>query len=137
MSTYNKFNCHAADKNNGLHNFSSDTLKVALTNTIPLATNTVLANITQLANGNGYTTGGSTLTITSSTQTSGNYTLVPAADIVFTATGNMGPFRYAVLYNSTAAGGPLISWHDRGASLTMVNTETFTYDVGATIFSDS
>jgi len=75
-----------------------------LSNTAPTpATDDQLADITQIANGNGYTTGGATVTTSSSAQTSGVYKLV-LADVVFTASGAMGPFRYAILYNDTAAG---------------------------------
>ena len=137
MATFNKFNQFVADRSNKVHNLGADSLKFALTNTAPIATNTVIANITQISGVNGYTTGGTAVAITSSTQTGGTYSLVPTADVVFTATGgSMGPFRYVVLYNSTAAGGPLISWYDRGTSLTLLDTETFTVDVGATLLTD-
>lgn len=113
------------------HNLGSDTLKVALTNSAPVNTNTVLANITQISNGNGYTTGGTAATISSSAQTSGTYKLV-LADVVFTATGSMGPFRYVVLYNDTATNDELIGWWDYGSSLTLASGETFTVDFDAT-----
>tara|TARA_R110002167_G_C12706374_1_gene654682 strand:- start:5058 stop:5474 length:417 start_codon:yes stop_codon:yes gene_type:complete len=138
MATFNKFDQFVADRSNGVHNLGSDTLKFALTNTAPLATNTVIANITQIGGVNGYTTGGTAVGITSSTQTAGTYSLVPTADVVFTAAGgSMGPFRYVVIYNSTAVGGPLIGWYDRGVALTLLDTETFTVDVGATLLTDT
>lgn len=126
MAAYNKFNIFVLDLTNKVHNLGSDTLKVALTNSAPIATNTVIANITQVANGNGYTTGGSTATLTSNTQTSGTQKLI-LANVVFTASGGtIGPFRYAVLYNSTAASGNLIGWWDYGASITMSSGDIFT-----------
>lgn len=138
MATYNKFNQTIADVNNGVHDMSSDTLKFALTNTAPVATNTVFANITEISAGNGYTAGGTAVAITSSTQTSGTYSLVPTADVVFTASGgSIGPFRYVVLYNDTptSPADPLISYYDRGSSLTLLDTETFTVDVQATLYT--
>lgn len=129
--SFNKFNCFVQDKAHKVHNLSSDTLKVALTNSAPSASNTILSDITQIANGNGYTTGGATITITSSGQTSGTYKLV-LADMVFTATGSMGPFRYAVLYNDTATNDPLIGWWDYGSPLTLSATQTFTVDTDPT-----
>ena len=131
MATFNKFQSFVEAVCEKVHNLGADTLKVALTNTAPVNTNTVLANITQIANGNGYTTGGATATISSSAQTSGTYKLV-LADVVFTATGAMGPFRYAVLYNSTATNSELIAWWDYGSSFTLASGETFTVDFDAT-----
>lgn len=140
MATYQKFNQTVADVNNGVHNMGSDTLKFALTNTAPVAGNTIFANITEISAGNGYTAGGTAVAITSSTQTSGTYSLVPTADVVFTASGGtIGPFRYVVLYNDTptSPADPLISFYDRGSSLTLLDTETFTCDVQATLYTSS
>lgn len=131
MATFNKFQSFVEAVAEKVHNLGSDTLKVALTNTAPVATNTVLANITQVSNGNGYTTGGTAATITSSAQTSGTYKLV-LADVVFTATGSLGPFRYAVLYNDTATNDELIGWWDYGSSITLASGETFTVDFDPT-----
>ena len=121
-SSLNKFNCFVADVSNKVHNLGSDQLKIALTNTLPVATNTVLANITEIS----YTNASSrNVTTTSSTQTSGTYKLLLAQTVV-TASGTVGPFRYVVLYNSTASGGPLIGWYDYGSALTLGSTDTFT-----------
>ncbi|NBU69837.1 MAG: hypothetical protein EBS53_00005, partial [Bacteroidetes bacterium] len=57
----------------------------------------------------------------------GTYRLV-LADVVFTATGSVGPFRYAVLYNDTATNKELIGWWDYGSSITLATGETFTVD---------
>jgi hypothetical protein len=133
MAVFNKFNSFVEDIAEKVHNLGADTLKIALTNTAPVATNTILGNITQIAAGNGYTTGGATVTITSSAQTSGTYKLV-LADVTFTATGSMGPFRYAVLYNDTPTSpvDPLIGWYDYGSSITLAINETFTVDFDPT-----
>src|SRR4051812_23398444 len=101
MATFNKINSFVENVAEKVHNLGSDTIKVVLSNSAPVATNTVLANITQIANGNGYTTGGTAATISTSAQTSGTYKLV-LADVVFTASGgSIGPFQYVVLYNDT------------------------------------
>jgi len=133
MATFNKFDVFVENLAEKVHDLGSDTLKVALTNTAPVATNTVLTDITQISSGNGYTTGGATVSITSSTQTSGTYKLV-LEDVVFTATGSMGPFRYAVLYNDTptSPADPLIGWYDYGSSITLGLNETFTLDFDPT-----
>lgn len=130
MPALTKFNIFTKDLIDGKHNFSSNTFKLALTNTAPVAGNTVLANITQIANGNGYTTGGATCTVTPST--TGGVSKIVIDDVVFTATGAVGPFRYAVLYNDTASGDPLIGYIDHGTAVTMANEDTHTFDFNGT-----
>ena len=106
---------------------------MALTNTVPSASNSVLADITQISSGNGYSTGGSAATIATSLQTAGTYKLT-CADVVLTASGGqIGPFRYAVLYNDTptSPADPLIGWWDYGSPVTLSDTETFTVDFDA------
>lgn len=102
-----------------------------LTNTAPIAANSVKADITEISAGNGYTAGGTAATISSSAQTSGTYKLV-LADVVFTASGGtIGPFRYAVIYDDTASNDELIGWYDYGSSITLAATESFTADFNA------
>lgn len=131
MASYNKFNSFVEALAEKVHNLGSDTLKVVLTNSAPVAGNSVLANITQIANGNGYTTGGATAALTSSAQTSGLYKLV-LASVVFTATGAVGPFQWAVLYNDTAGNDELIGYWDYGSAVTLGNGDTFTVSFDAT-----
>ena len=134
MATFNKFNSFVENVAEGVHNLGSNTLKVMLTNTAPVATNSVKADLTEISAGNGYSAGGNTLTISSSAQTSGTYKLV-LADTVFTASGgSIGPFRYAVLWNDTptSPADPLIGWYDYGSAVTLATTETFTVDFDAT-----
>lgn len=134
MSTYNKFNQFVQDVANKVHNLGSDTLLCMLTNTAPVATNTLYANITELASGAGYTTGGAAISGVTSTQTAGTYKLIGAvANPTWTATGSMGPFRYAVIYNSTPSSPlkPLIGWWDYGSSLTLSTGQTFTVSLDA------
>lgn len=133
MATFNKFNAFVENLAEKVHNLGSDTLKVALTNTAPTAANSTISDITQIPSGNGYSTGGTSATISTSAQASGTYKLV-LADVVFTATGgNIGPFRYAVLYNDTptSPADPLIGYWDYGSSVTLADTETFTVDFDA------
>jgi hypothetical protein len=129
MATYNKFNAWAETMPEAA-NLGTDQFVIALTNTAPVATNSVLADITQIS----YTNLSSrNVTTTSGSQTGGTFALV-LADLVMTASGSVGPFRYVVLYDDTVAGDPLIGWWDYGSSITMANTETFTVDfTGAAI----
>ena len=135
MASFNKFNSFAAYMPNGSVALAGDTLKVLLSNTVPIATNAVYTDISgnELGSGNGYTTGGATVTTTSSTQTGGTYKyLASLANPTWTATGSMGPFRYAVMYDSSAATKVLIGWWDYGSSLTLASTNTFTITLDAT-----
>lgn len=135
MATFNKFNAFAAAMPNGGVALATDTLKVMLTNTVPVATNVQYSDISasELASGNGYTTGGATVTTTSSTQSSGTYKFVGSVPSpTWTATGSMGPFRYAVIYDTTPTTKSLIGWWDYGSSLTLVATNTFTVTLDAT-----
>ena len=128
MAAFNKFNAFVEDTAEKVHNLGADTLKIMLTNTAPVATNAVKADITELGAGGGYSAGGNAVTITASSQTAGLYKLV-GNDVVFTATTGFGPFRYAVIYNSTPAAGNLIGWWDYGSAVTLLALETFTVDL--------
>jgi hypothetical protein len=126
MATVTLFNCFVEDAAEGKHNLATNTLKVALTNAAPLSSNTVFANITEIAAGNGYVAGGVTATVASSSQTGGVYTLI-LSGVSWTASGgDIAASRYAVLYNDTAAGKPLIAYADFGVSAAIAsgNTET-------------
>jgi len=46
--------------------------------------------------------------------------------VVFTASGAVGPFRYATLYNDTAASKNLVQFWDYGSAVTLAAGETFT-----------
>lgn len=128
MATYNKFNSFVEALCEKVHDLATDTLKVALTNSAPVATNSVLADITEIS----YTNLSSrTITTTSSSQTSGTYKLV-LADLVLTASGAVGPFRYVVIYNDTAASKELIAYADYGSSISLNTSETFTIDFDGT-----
>lgn len=127
-SAFNKVNDFSDQLIRGIHDFDAHTFKVALTNTAPLATQTGF-NTTDHpapAAANGYTAGGGTTTISVS-ETSGT-TTVSGTQVQWTATGNLGPFRYAVLYNDTATSpaDALIGWFDYGSSITLTSGETFT-----------
>ena len=127
MATFNKFQSFVEALAEKVHNLGTDTLTVALTNSAPVATNTVLANITQIAYTNiqNGTTTGRDLTGVTSAQTTGTYKL-DANDLVLTATGTVPTFRYVVLYNNTATNDELIGWYDYGAAVDLLNGETFT-----------
>lgn len=126
MAIQNKFNSWAEDMVE-VANLGTDQFTVALTNTLPVNTNTVLANITEVA----YTNLSSRNLVTaSSSQSAGTYSLT-FNDLVLTSTGgSTGPFRYIVIYDNTPSSplDPLVSWIDYGSSITLLAGETLTLD---------
>ena len=134
MATYNKFQCFVEDICEKKHNLASDTLKVALSNAsnAPSASADVkLADITTVSVAN---LDSVTLTVSSSSQTAGTYKLV-LADKTMTASGAVGPFRYVIIYNDTAANDELIAWYDYGSEVTLADGDTFKLDFGTELFS--
>jgi len=132
MASFNKFQPFVEALAEGKHNLGSDTLKILLTNSAPVNTNAVKADLTEISAGAGYSAGGTAVTGITSAQTGGTYKLV-GSDVVFTASsGTIGPFRYAVLYNDTAASDELIGWWDYGSGVTLADGESFTVDLHPT-----
>jgi len=129
MAAFNKFDSFIEALAEKKHNLGSDTLTVALcaSGNAPVATNTVLADLTQIAYTNLSTR---VITTISSAQTSGVYKLI-LADLVLSATGAVAPFRYIVIYNDTATNDELIGWYDYGTNINMSNTDTLTIDFNA------
>lgn len=127
MAAFNKFQSFTKNVAEGKINLASDQLKIALTNVAPVATNAVLADLTEIS----YTNASSrNITTSSSTQTGGVYKLT-VADLVVTASGgSVGPFRYVAVYDDTptSPAKPLIGWYDYGSSITLNAGETFTTD---------
>jgi hypothetical protein len=132
MAAFNKFNAFVADVANKVHNLGADTLKVMLTNTAPVATNAVKTDIAEIAAGNGYSAGGATAALVSSSQSGGTYTLKLSNAIFNASGGSIGPFRYCVLYNSVPASGNLIGWYDYGTNLTVTAGNSFAVQFDAT-----
>lgn len=125
MATFNKFNKFSLGLGNKVFNLGSDTLKVALTNVAPTAaTDDTLSDLTEIV----YTNlSARTITTTSFTETSGTSKLI-LADLTLTASGNVAPFRYVVIYDDTATNNELIGYADYGAEINMINGETLVID---------
>jgi len=131
MATYTKFEQTVEDIAHKVHDFSSDLFTLALTNSSnpPLVTNSVLADLTEIA----YTNLGSrNFVLNTSGQTGGVYTL-SQNDLVIAATGTVATFRFGVLYNNTAAGDPLVAFWDGGKDFTLSSGESFTFDFATNI----
>jgi hypothetical protein len=136
MATFVKFEAFSEHLAEQVHKLDTHTLRVYLTNTAPnVATHAAKADLAEISGGNGYTAGGADTQ--NNTSRSGGTTSVTGVDIVWTATGAVGPFRYAVLYNDdpTSPADPLIGYWDYGSSISLANGETLTVDFGASIFT--
>jgi hypothetical protein len=136
MASYSKFNCFVLDVASAKHQMQTGTshvFKVYLTNTAPVATDTVYNTPADLSTANGYTAGGASIGTITGSQTSGTFKFVGGTDPVWTASGgSIGPFRYAVLYNDTSATKPLIGYWDYGSSITLASGNSFTVDLDQT-----
>jgi hypothetical protein len=137
MATFNKFNQFVEDLGSGVHQFQAagHTLKVYLSNATPSASgDAIKTDLAEITNQNGYT---APVDIQNDmTETSGTAT-VTAVDVVITASGAVGPFQYAVIYNDTPSSplDPLIGWYDYGSAVTLANGETFTVNFGASLLT--
>jgi hypothetical protein len=131
MASFNKYQKGVEALMEGI-NAGSDVWKVALTNRAPVvASDSTLTDASEISAGNGYTAGGNAATTTSSTQTGGTYKLILASPTAWTATGgSLGPFRYAVLYDSTTNN--LIGYWDYCSSVTLATGESFTVSLDGT-----
>lgn len=110
---------------------------VIVTDTPAPTTDSVIADVTQIAGSNGYTTGGENITF-NSTRTGGTVTAT-GTDVVWTASGgNLGASttgRYVVVYDDTSAADDLWCYWDYGSTFTVATGETLTLDFGASIWT--
>lgn len=88
---------------NGVHNFSSQTFKIALyTSSATLDANTTAYTASgEVASGGGYTTGGEDLSVTTTPTSSGTTAYIDFADVTWSAATITA--RGALIYNSNAA----------------------------------
>ena len=129
MAAYNKHNQFVEDLAKKVHNIASDALTYALTATAnaPVASNSILSNLTQISYTNLSTRVAGAPT--TAAQASGTFTLL-LPDLVLTASGAVAAFQYVDLYNDTPTSpvDPLIAWYDYGSAVALANGETFTID---------
>jgi len=133
MAAYFKYDQFVEDVHNGVHDLSTDVIKVALTDRQPLVGDEVLVTASEIIYTNLPTS--RVLTLVSSTQTGGTYTLTLTDPDPLTATGGpVAQFQWIVIYNDTPAAtptDPLIAWYDYGSKVNLADTETFTIDLPA------
>jgi len=117
---------------------TTDTWRAVIHTDAPVvATDSTLADLTEIGNSNGYTTGGENITF-NSTRSGGTVTAT-GTDVVWTASvGNLGSSttgRYVSVYDDTAASNDLWCSWDYGTTVTVAVGETFTLDFGASIWT--
>lgn len=133
MATFNKFNRFVTDLALGVHNLDTGALKIYLSNTAPVATNSVKADIPEISTGNGYA---GPIDVSGVVTQNTSTMELSATDQVITASGGaIATFRYVILYNDTPASpaDPLIGWWDYGSAVSLATGESLTVDFGATV----
>jgi hypothetical protein len=139
MATYNKFNVFVEDFANKIHDVFgtaalTDDLKIYLSNQVPTGSqHAVKSNVpsssglSEITVASGYA--GAIDLSTSGNRVSGtSYCYTPSGSCTVNAVGNVGPFRYVVLYNDTPTNpvDPLIAWWDYETPITLASGESFT-----------
>jgi hypothetical protein len=140
MATFDKYQTFVEKLCNKLIDAfgTTDTWRAVIHTDAPVAaSDSTLADLTEIGNSNGYTTGGENITF-NSTRSGGTVTAT-ATDVVWTAaTGNLGSSttgRYFSIYDDTATSNDLMNSYDYGATFTVAVGETMTLDFGASLFT--
>ena len=148
MAAIQKFNQFMASAWQGKHNLnvgvanlagtSAYKYKVALSNTLPAATNVLFQDIVEIPATGGYVAGGFATTATLSY--AAGVTKLLLSDVTITAVGGaIGPFQYIVVYldqNDTntliATDKYLVGWIDYGSPLSLASSQGFIVDFDGT-----
>lgn len=116
---FNRFDTCFTDLACGKHDLASDDLLLALTNTEP--SGRVLADIAEISYRQC-----SPRVLTSKLERNGGGIRLFIDDMKLTASGVVGPFRYFVVCNGSAADRNLIGWSDFGSSVTLEKDDSIT-----------
>ena len=125
--TVNLYN-HTAQRFASGANAVGDTYKVKLLTAATFdATDTTLSDTggTEVANANGYTTGGATLANVAVTTVTTNDAKFDADDVSWTASGGAITASYGILYNDTDTDDPPVAFIDFGGSESAGDTTDF------------
>jgi hypothetical protein len=135
MATFQYYDAFTTELAAGTHaaalNADTDVLRVALTNTVPLATHTTIADYTQVTADIFETW---PIDVENAATQSGTTITVVGADKSATATGTVNQFRYVILFNDTQAD-KLIGYWDNGSAVDLISGQTFTVNFGASMFT--
>lgn len=135
MATFVKFEVFPKDILAGVHDFASDDFRVVLTNVAPVvATDEVLADLTQIADGGGYLAGGYALANEALSEAAGVAKFLGDDYTITAAGGSVGPFRYVCIANNTptSPADPLCWYYDYGESITLADGESLSVDFDGT-----
>jgi hypothetical protein len=114
---------------------SADTFKAVLSDVAPTKAGTqVLADITQIANGNGYLTDGVTLSGVTWAETGGGTGIWAFTSSAFAWTasgGSIAQFRYVAIYDSTSTNKDVVGFVDYGSEINITVGNSFTVTPGA------
>jgi len=129
MSAGVKFYSFVGKLGIGAINLDADNISIYLTNTAPnIATMSNKADLAEIATGHGYT--GPIPLDCAYSQSGGIGTLTGNSTTTITASGgSIGPFRYVVAFDDTAAGDPLICYWDYGANYTINDGSSFRFNL--------
>lgn len=122
-----KFNSFVEALAEKVHKLDTDVLTIALCSSgnAPVATNTKLADLTQI----NYTNlSARVITVNSSAQVSGTYRLIVADLTLLASGGAVATFQYVVIYNASAANSELIGYYNPGGSLTLASGDSLVLD---------
>lgn len=126
MAAATKFQNFVEDLGNGVHNFTTHTLKIYFSNTTPSASgDAVKADLAEIATGNGYS--GPVDVQNTWAETGGTATLTGTKVTVTASGGNVAQFRYIPLFNDdpTSPADPLICSWDYGSAIDLAAGESF------------
>lgn len=134
MAAYVKFDTFVKDLGLAVHNLSTHSIKLYLSNTSPTGSgDAVKGDCLEITQQNGYTAtaiGSLTWTLSGITAT------LAGTDVTWTASGgSFGPFQWVIMYNDTptSPADPLIAYWDYGSAISVNTGESFTVDFGASI----
>lgn len=125
MATYNKFTPSIENLFENI-NAGSDTWAIKL----GTAVNQAAGTFTEVASGGGYTTGGNSAAVSTSSQTGGTFKLVLSSPTAWTATGGGFTFQYAILTDTTTSTN--VAYWDYGSSQAVAAGETVTVTLDPT-----
>ncbi len=135
MATYNKFYNFPLHFAQRVHDWDNDTFRIALTNVVPNPSDIEYSPSVYYppTTGADYPDMGCITTVSSELSLTTHEFKLYGTECVFSAaTDDIGPFRFAVLYNETSPQlpGAMISWWDYGRVLTITRGTPFSIKFG-------